>query len=200
MDDLVFAINVSAPLDPEIMEMAVKILIDKRQTSKIIEFRVRNNKDVKNFCNDPGKMTISYLVAENLFQTENGLEYTKMRNLLHYAAEFVDLELHQKMLKYVKNKNPKNSFGITPLHKAAELGDLLKCKLIIENIEEKNPSSNDKITPLHIAAEEGHVSVCQLIIQNIKNKSPLDSNGKCPLDLINPINKGYAELVKLFKN
>ena len=145
-------------------------------------------------------MTISYLVAENLFRNENGLEYAKMRNLLHYAAEFVDLELNQKMLKYVVNKNPKDLFGITPLHKAAELGNLLKCKLIIENIEEKNPSSNDKITPLHIAAEEGHFSVCQLIVQNINNKSPIDSNGKCPLDLINPINKGYAELVKLFKN
>ena len=199
MDDLVFAINVSAPLDPEIMEMAVKILVDKRQMSKIIEYRVRNNKNIKHFCNDSGKMTISHLVAENLFQNEN-TPYTKMRNLLHYATEFVDVKLHQNMLKYVTNKNPKNLFGITPLHKAADLGNFMKCKLIIDNIEEKNPAAKNKITPLHIAAKKGHLKVCKLIVENISNKNPLDANGNRPLDLLNPTKKEYAELVTLFKN
>ena len=198
MQDLVFAINESAPLEPEILEMAVKNLVEKRQISKIIEYRIRNNKDIKHFCNDPGMMTISHLVAENLLKNENVPE--EMRNLLHYAAIFVDFKLNQKMLKYVTDKNPKNSYGITPLHKAAELGNLMKCELIIENTEEKNPAANNKITPLHIAAKEGHFSVCQLIIGNINNKSPLDSNGKRPLDLLNPLIKGYAELVNLFKN
>ena len=59
----------------------------------------------------------------------------------------------------LKDKNPKNNKGITPLHIAAITGNFAMCKMIIENVKDKNPRNNNRITPLHFAVKNGHFSI-----------------------------------------
>ena len=81
----------------------------------------------------------------------------------------------------VKDKNPKNKDGRTPLHVAAAFGQTQIYDFIIKHVKDKNPSANNGDTPLHIAAREGHVDVCKLIIANVVDRAPLNSNGESPL-------------------
>ena len=65
----------------------------------------------------------------------------------------------------LKNTNPKDCFGDTPLHEAARWGHIDICQSIIANIKKKyfwyftnvNPKNVDGITPLHVAARFGHL-------------------------------------------
>ena len=73
-------------------------------------------------------------------------------------------------------KNPRDSYGYTPLHYAAESGYLAICQLIITNVEDKNPGlrSSGGLTPLHLAATKGHYDICQLFMENIPElRTPL---------------------------
>ena len=68
----------------------------------------------------------------------------------------------------IEEKNPKNSYGQTPLHYAA-LGGHVQAFLIIFNmVEDKNPKDSPKQTPLHIAAEKGYEEIVQIIIGKSK--------------------------------
>ena len=85
----------------------------------------------------------------------------------------------------IKNKNPKDDQGKTPLHNAAQYGYLDVCKAIMEKIKDKNPKDDNGRTPLHNAAENGHLEVCHAIIDklNPKDKYPRDNNGQTPFQL-----------------
>ena len=51
----------------------------------------------------------------------------------------------------VKDKNPSNSAGYTPLHFAARKGHFSIAELIINNIEDLNPRNNIGRTPFDCA-------------------------------------------------
>ena len=63
----------------------------------------------------------------------------------------------------VKEKNPPNNYGKTPLHWSAAEGHLDICKLIIEDANNKNPSDQSRHTPLFYAKGRGHFEVVKLI-------------------------------------
>ena len=104
------------------------------------------------------------------------------------------------MFQYlIKNINPKNKDGFTPLHRAAVIGNLNLSELIIRSIEDKNPGEINGLTPLHLATYEGHLSVCQLIVENISedclNPKTLCKKGMTPLHVA--ANKGYLQIFEL---
>ena len=75
------------------------------------------------------------------------------------------------MLNGLKNKNPRNIEGLTPLHIIAQKGILEICEVILGCVEDKNPKDSHGRTPLHFAANEGHFSVGHLMVcQTILNK------------------------------
>ena len=51
----------------------------------------------------------------------------------------------------VKDRNPRDKFGKTPLHWAAMRGHFEMCKLILENVNDKSPADNYGKTPWHMA-------------------------------------------------
>ena len=67
----------------------------------------------------------------------------------------------------LKEKNPKNSKGVTPLHVAAEHGQLDVCKFLCSNLQEKNPKDDNGKTPLNNACSNEHwKAVHFLIVEN----------------------------------
>ena len=85
------------------------------------------------------------------------------------------------MLNGLKNKNPRNNEGLTPLHIIASKGNLKICEFIIGCIKDKNPKDSKRRTPLHFAAIEGHTSVCELIVKNVTDVNPSNEHGQTPL-------------------
>ena len=83
------------------------------------------------------------------------------------------------IVENVKDKNPQNIHGWTPLHCAADEDNLEVCRLIIKNVEDKNPSANDGQTPLHLAAERGFLEICRLIVETVEDKNLFDGMTRC---------------------
>ena len=81
----------------------------------------------------------------------------------------------------IKNKNPANDDGDTPLHKAATEGHVKICKLILENVVVKCPITHKGITPLHCSARSGHSETCEMILQNIDKEEASIQCFKCYL-------------------
>ena len=64
------------------------------------------------------------------------------------------MEVCKLLLKSVKDKNPRDDSGLTPLHMAANKGYLEICKLLMKGLSNKNPASDDgQHTPLHFASD-----------------------------------------------
>ena len=101
------------------------------------------------------------------------------------------------LLENVKNKNPENDWGETPLHHAVEKGLFEICKLIIEKVADKNPKDYDGKTPLHHAAEGGYFEISKLIIDSVDEKNPADmEDGETPFH--KAAECGRIEICKLF--
>ena len=117
---------------------------------------------------------------------------------LHYAAMGAMPGNSDAMflatLKGVKNKNPKDNKGLTPLHIAAMKGNLRICELIISSVKDKNPKEDTGRTPLHLAAVSGNLAVCRLIIRNVQEKNPSDPNGSTPLHCA--VSGGFLDICK----
>ena len=69
---------------------------------------------------------------------------------------------------FVKNKNPADSFGITPLHQAAMMGREEICKIILVVATDKNPKDEYGVTPLHKAAMNGNFKIFKMIFDVAK--------------------------------
>ena len=118
---------------------------------------------------------------------------------LHFAALQDNPEFHKlafySVLNGLKNKNPTNIEGLTPLHIIAQKGNLEICQFIIESVEDKSPKDCRGRTPLHFAAIEGHLSVCKLIMKNMPDKNPSCEDGQTPLHLAAV--KGHLDVCQL---
>ena len=80
-------------------------------------------------------------------------------------------DTYLNFMSHLKDKNPRDYDGRTPLYLAAQNGHLEVCRLIIENIEDpelKNPHNNYGRTPLDAAASSGHREIVKLIVSNIE--------------------------------
>ena len=58
----------------------------------------------------------------------------------------------------MKDKNPSDKEGTTPLHTAAFKGHEKVFQFIFGEIQDKNPKDQDGWTPLHFAAAQGQNS------------------------------------------
>ena len=92
---------------------------------------------------------------------------------LHKAALEGNLEQVTKLVAKLKNKNPSNEDGITPMHLAALKGSLAIVKFIVPLARDKNPKAGrytryQAKTPLHLAAEEGHLDIIEYLLENIE--------------------------------
>ena len=65
----------------------------------------------------------------------------------------------------MKDANPKDSEGSTPLHQAVINGHFDLYKLIREKAENKNPKDQRGRTPLHEAAIWGHFQIFTWIFE-----------------------------------
>ena len=86
----------------------------------------------------------------------------------------------------VKNKNPADKFGDTPLHHAASNGLPDICRLILEHLAEgngrSNPVNHKGFTPLHLAAKNGHFQTFQVLFGFAGDKLPtVAGDGWTPL-------------------
>ena len=84
-------------------------------------------------------------------------------------------------MEKIKDKNPRNKDGWTPLHCSATIGHYLISKILMEKVADKNPKNHYGTTPLHYAAVYGHEAVCKLIVQNVEDKNPRNDKGWTPL-------------------
>ena len=121
--------------------------------------------------------------------TKNG------RSLLHWAADYGNLDIYQSIMDKVPDKNPKDKNGITPLHCAADVGHLNICQLILNNVTDKCPKGKNGHTPLHCSARKGHTLIHKLIMTVSNEKNPEDTVGYTPLH--SAAENGHVELCRL---
>jgi len=100
------------------------------------------------------------------YTTKNG------RTLLHWAADYGNLDIYQSIMDKVPDKNPKDNEGITPLHCAADVGHPDICQLILDNTEDKCPKDKSGYTPLHCSARKGHTLIHKMIMETLEDKNP----------------------------
>ena len=85
-------------------------------------------------------------------------------------------------LEYADDKNPMNSFGITPLHVAAQNGHDSVYRQIMSYVVDKNPEKSQYPgTPMHMAARQGHLDICLTAMEKIEYKSLTFQDGQTPL-------------------
>ena len=113
---------------------------------------------------DKVKTTWSWKTNEST--TKNG------RSLLHWAADYGNLDIYKSIMDKVPDKNPKDKEGITPLHCAADVGHPDICQLILKNTADKCPKDKDGYTPLHCSARKGHTLIHKMIMETLEDKNP----------------------------
>ena len=69
----------------------------------------------------------------------------------------------------MKDINPGDKSGITPLHHAAKNGHVAICILISERVQDNNPRSDLGYTPYQLAEQNGHFKICQLFDYQLLN-------------------------------
>ena len=102
----------------------------------------------------------------------------------HDAALYGEFEFCNKIMNLmiknnVKDKNPKDHHGQTPLHHAASNGHHIICKLLMDNTENKCPIAKCGRIPLHLAAETGRKKTIEMILQNITKEEASIQCYKC---------------------
>ena len=117
------------------------------------------------------------------------------RSLLHWAADYGNLDIYQSVMDKVPDKNPKDKEGTTPLHCAADNGHLGICQLILKNTEQKCPKDEVGWTPLHCSAGKGHTLIHKMIMTVSSDKNPEDTGGYTPLH--SAAENGHVELCRL---
>ena len=93
----------------------------------------------------------------------------------------------QLILENIKEKNPADGDGFTPLHVAAEAhGKQTEIvELILKDVTNKSPACYvEGSTPLHLAAGKGSVQMCKIIAQTLPlgHRNPRDFEGQTPCD------------------
>lgn len=109
-------------------------------------------------------------------------EWTK----LHIAANTGNLGDCQEIVKHLKDKNPVESNGITPIHLAAMNGHVWIYKWLSRHITgDKNPMDTFGQTPLHFAAYNGDYLMCKLIlsVSDKRDANLKDCFGNTPLSV-----------------
>ena len=87
------------------------------------------------------------------------------------AAERGHVEILELFLKHpkIKDKNPKDLNGMSPMHYAAYEGHVKVVELLLRNDQvNKNPKTNTDLSPMHLAAtdivDKGHVDVIKILL------------------------------------
>ena len=68
---------------------------------------------------------------------------------------------------HVKDKNPGDKQGNTPLHCAVQNKNEDICRLILNDVEFKSPLNRNGKTPLDCAIEQGWSNIFQLLLDSI---------------------------------
>ena len=132
-----------------------------------------------------------------LYNVEKNPKCTTLPNesVLHTAGWYGQLEIYKLISKYVKDINPANNHGVTPLYLAAQEGHLQICKFLFENDVDLSPLDNNGEVPLHASARNGHLEVCKFLLENGSVKNPRDNLGFTPLH--SAAQNGHVEVIKL---
>jgi ankyrin repeat protein len=138
-------------------------------------------------------MAVKRYYSNNLY---NSQRVPRHMTGLHLAAYFGVQEAVNSLLDS-PSKDPKDSYGRTPLSWAAEEGHEGVVKLLLE-IGKANADLGDEDgwTPLSRAAWEGHEGIAKLLLEIGKANADLeDSYGRTPLS--RAAERGHEAVVKL---
>ena len=108
------------------------------------------------------RITALYATNQGLFNII-GLVFSRISALASKKT------LNQKLC--IKDKNPRDSRGLTPLHYAAQSNYLHIYKMISENLALKNPPSYNGHTPLHSAVVLGQIETVRYILKVVDDEN-----------------------------
>ncbi|KAJ3013004.1 UNVERIFIED_CONTAM: hypothetical protein HDU68_000920, partial [Siphonaria sp. JEL0065] len=102
-------------------------------------------------------------------------------NALHYAAEYFNETIFERLVAILKSVDSRNSANWTPLHYGAQNQHVGAVKLLLANDTRCNVENNSKQTPLHLSAQNGNIEVTKLLLCNGANVNAEDSTKRTPL-------------------
>jgi len=106
----------------------------------------------------------------NAGHTEVYGSYIKKNTLLHYAAQYNNMEAVKILHKLSVNIDASNKIGLTPLHMAIIFGNYEIASFLIKNGANVAAKTEKGFTPLHYAYNQNNA---ELIKQLIKNGAPI---------------------------
>ena len=98
----------------------------------------------------------------------------KGRTLLHWAAQFGDVQTYYHYMMKVEDKNPKDYSGETPFHWAAANGHFELCQLITDHVKDINPRDAYGRTPYNMADQNDHLVICHWIVSKFEERDLTD--------------------------
>ncbi|XP_054166448.1 poly [ADP-ribose] polymerase tankyrase-2-like [Oppia nitens] len=108
---------------------------------------------------------------------------------LHFAAGFGRKDIVEYLLSLKANVSVKDDGGLQPLHNASSFGHAEVVQLLLRNGADPNAKDNWGFTPLMEAVIKAKIEVCIVLLQNNADPNLLNSEGKCALDLADPLTK-----------
>lgn len=106
----------------------------------------------------------------NASHTEVYGSYIKKNTLLHYAAQYNNMDAVKILHKLNVNIDASNKIGLTPLHMAIIFGNYEIASFLIKNGANVAAKTEKGFTPLHYAYNQNNA---ELIKQLIKNGAPI---------------------------
>ena len=79
---------------------------------------------------------------------------------MHDASEYGHFKIFKLLFhNIVKEKNPKDYYGFTPLHLASKFGHLAIVEFLLERLEDRSPRTLDGKKPLDLACNDEMINL-----------------------------------------
>jgi len=134
----------------------------------------------------------------NASHTEVYGSYVKKNTLLHYAAQYNNLEAVKILHKLNVNIDASNKIGLTPLHMAIIFENYEIASFLIKNGANVAAKTEKGFTPLHYAYNQNHVELIKQLIKNGASIYAKSADGTIALSMTQE--KDVLEIIKDFQD
>ncbi|AGJ99742.1 MULTISPECIES: ankyrin repeat domain-containing protein [unclassified Wolbachia] len=130
-----------------------------------------------------------------IFKVQDDSNHTKEYTLLHFAANFGDINVTKLLLEGGAGVDIKDQNGNTSLHLSASNGYIDIVELLVKEGSDPNVVNKDGNTSLHLAAANGHIDIIELLVKEGSDLNVVNKDGNTSLHLAAA--NGHIDIIEL---